>query len=55
MVLQGKESVFDTDLFRAIIDRFAELLGTSYGRDAKVDASLRVIADHGRSARLPGG
>jgi len=49
MVLQDKESVFDTDLFRAIIDRFAELLGTSYGRDAKVDASLRVIADHGRA------
>ena len=23
MVLQGKESVFDTDIFRAIIDRFA--------------------------------
>jgi alanyl-tRNA synthetase len=49
MVLQGKESVFDTDLFRVIIDRFAELLGTSYGHDPKVDASLRVIADHGRA------
>ncbi len=49
MVLQGKESVFDTDLFRVIIDRFAELLGTEYGRDPKVDASLRVIADHGRA------
>ena len=29
MVLQGKESVFDTDLFRTIIDRFAELAHTS--------------------------
>ncbi len=49
MVLQGKESVFDTDLFRAIIDRFAELVGVRYGHDAKADTSLRVIADHGRA------
>ncbi|HEY7355106.1 MAG TPA: alanine--tRNA ligase, partial [Ktedonobacterales bacterium] len=49
MVLQGKESVFDTDLFRAIIDRFAELVGVSYGRNARADTSLRVIADHGRA------
>ena len=49
MVLQDKESVFDTDLFRPIIDRFAELANTSYGSDPKVDTSLRVIADHGRA------
>jgi len=49
MVLQGKESVFDTDAFRAIIDRFAALAGTTYGRDAKTDTSLRVIADHARA------
>lgn len=49
MVIQGKESVFDTDMFRAIIDRFAELAGTSYGQDPQKDTSLRVIADHGRA------
>ncbi len=49
MVLQGKESVFDTDLFRAIIDHFAAVVDTSYGSDAKADASLRVIADHSRA------
>ncbi|HLX40902.1 MAG TPA: alanine--tRNA ligase, partial [Ktedonobacteraceae bacterium] len=49
MVLQGKESVFDTDIFRAIIDRFASLASTAYGRNEKTDASLRVIADHGRA------
>lgn len=49
MVLQGKESVFDTDIFRAIIDRFASLTNTEYGRNEKTDASLRVIADHGRA------
>ncbi|HVB72539.1 MAG TPA: alanine--tRNA ligase [Ktedonobacteraceae bacterium] len=49
MVLQGKESVFDTDLFRPIIDTFASLANTNYGKDARADASLRVIADHGRA------
>jgi alanyl-tRNA synthetase len=49
MVLQGKESVFDTDAFRMIIDRFATLAGTTYGKDAKTDTSLRVIADHARA------
>src|SRR5436305_4393961 len=49
MVLQGKESVFDTDLFRPIIDKFAALTNTTYGKDHKADTSLRVIADHGRA------
>jgi alanyl-tRNA synthetase len=49
MVLQNKPSVFETDIFRAIIDRFAALAGTAYGRDQRADTSLRVIADHGRA------
>ncbi|GCE04390.1 alanine--tRNA ligase [Dictyobacter aurantiacus] len=49
MVLQGKESVFDTDLLRTIIDRFALITNTPYGQSAKSDTSLRVIADHGRA------
>src|SRR5437588_2614952 len=49
MVLQGKESVFDTDMFRAIIDRFAELVHTTYGELPKIDTPLRVIAEHARA------
>ena len=49
MVMQGKDSVFDTDLFRPIIDRFASIANTTYGLDTKHDVSLRVIADHGRA------
>ncbi|QBD79951.1 alanine--tRNA ligase [Ktedonosporobacter rubrisoli] len=49
MVLQGKESVFDTDMFRTLIDYFADLAHTAYGRDAKTDVSLRVLADHVRA------
>ncbi len=49
MVLQGKNSVFETDLFRPIIDKFAALAGTEYGVDPEHDRALRVIADHGRA------
>ncbi|HCI78152.1 MAG TPA: alanine--tRNA ligase, partial [Ktedonobacter sp.] len=49
MVIQGKESVFETDMFRAVINHFASLIGKTYGQDAKVDTSLRVIADHARA------
>jgi alanyl-tRNA synthetase len=48
-VLQGVESVYDTDLFRPIIDEFAALVGTEYGKNAEHDQSLRVISDHGRA------
>src|SRR5206468_11031200 len=48
-VLQGVESVYDTDLFRPIIDEFATLVGTEYGKSAEHDQSLRVISDHGRA------
>jgi len=48
-VLQGVESVYDTDLFRPIIDEFATLVGTEYGKNAEHDQSLRVISDHGRA------
>src|SRR5690349_7670100 len=49
MILQGKESVFDTDAFRSIIDHFAAIANTTYGAHPKTDISLRVIADHARA------
>ena len=49
MILQGKESVFDTDSFRVIIDRIASLANTTYGKEVKIDTSLRVITDHTRA------
>jgi alanyl-tRNA synthetase len=36
-------------MFRTIIDYFAGLANTHYGKDARTDISLRVIADHARS------
>jgi len=49
-VIQGVISNFDTDLFRPLIARAAELSGVRYGDDPKGDNSLRVIADHTRAA-----
>ena len=49
-VLQGKLSNFDTDLFRPIIHRAGELLGIQYGADPATDTTLRIVADHSRSA-----
>ncbi len=47
-ILQGVDSVFETDLFRHLIDFTASTLGR--GPDADTVASYRVIADHLRSS-----
>ncbi len=49
-VLQGKHNNFDTDLFAPIIASIAAASGKSYGRNTDDDVSIRVIADHLRSA-----
>ncbi len=49
-VVQGKTSNYETDLIRPIIDFTAELSGKKYGEDEADDVSMRVIADHSRSA-----
>lgn len=47
-ILQGVESVFETDLFRHLIDATASALG--HGPEEQTVASFRVIADHLRSS-----
>jgi alanyl-tRNA synthetase len=51
-VLQGKDSVFDTDLFLPIIDAAASVIGVGYGTDERTDVSLRVLADHSRAMTM---
>jgi len=48
-VMQGKLSVFDTDLVHPIIFRAADLFNVTLGSDARVDSALRIAADHARS------
>ncbi|HET7343671.1 MAG TPA: alanine--tRNA ligase [Methylomirabilota bacterium] len=49
-VLQGKLSNWETDLFAPLIARIGELAGKRYGVAEGDDVSMRVIADHGRTA-----
>ncbi|SDE59504.1 alanine--tRNA ligase [Sporomusa acidovorans] len=48
-VLQNKRSNFETDLLYPIIEYTAKLARVTYGQSDKIDVSLKVIADHGRS------
>jgi alanyl-tRNA synthetase len=49
MVLQGKRSNYDIDLFQTILARIGELAGKKYGTYEDDDTSMRVIADHARA------
>lgn len=48
-ILQDVPNNFETDLFRPIIHRAAELSGRPYGRSAEDDVHLKIIADHVRT------
>ncbi len=49
MVLQGKKSNYDTDIFQTIIGKIEALCNTKYGTNEKSDIAMRVIADHLRA------
>jgi alanyl-tRNA synthetase len=49
MVLQGKKSNYDTDIFQPLIQEIAKVTNTIYGQENKKDIAMRVIADHLRA------
>ena len=49
MVLQGKQSNYDTDIFQDTIKELGKIAGKTYGQDEKCDIAMRVIADHLRA------
>lgn len=49
-VLQGKVSNYDSDLFMPLIEYISQLASIEYRRDAALDVSMRIIADHARAA-----
>jgi alanyl-tRNA synthetase len=49
MVLQGKQSNYDTDVFTPLLAEIAKITGIAYGSDKKSDVAMRVIADHLRA------
>jgi alanyl-tRNA synthetase len=49
-MLQGRQTVFETEMFQPILDAMQSASGARYGQDATADRSIRIIADHIRSA-----
>lgn len=49
MVVQGKSSNYDTDIFQRIISQISAITNIKYGKDEKKDIAMRVIADHLRA------
>ena len=49
-ILQGKTSVYLTEVFQPIIAKIEELSSYKYGDSEEKDRSVRIIADHTRAA-----
>ncbi|MCD8041018.1 MAG: alanine--tRNA ligase [Clostridia bacterium] len=49
-ILNGKASVYETDIFENAIAKIEELTGKKYGESAEVTKAFRVILDHTRTA-----
>ena len=49
-VLQGKKSVYETEVFQPIIRKIEELSGKKYGENGEDDISIRIISDHIRTS-----
>ena len=49
-ILQGKKSVYDTDVFSGILAKIEELSGKKYGASDELTKAFRIIADHIRCA-----
>lgn len=49
-ILQGKTSVYLTEVFQPIIAEIEALAQYTYGSDAEKDKSVRIIADHARAS-----
>ncbi len=48
MVVQGKESTFETDLLFPILQKVSDMSKIPYKQNPKTDISLRIITDHAR-------
>jgi alanyl-tRNA synthetase len=51
-LLQGVENIYEIDTTMQILSKAMELSSVKYGADEKSDVSLRVIADHARTAAM---
>jgi alanyl-tRNA synthetase len=49
-ILQGKKSVYETEIFTPVIAGIEKLSGKKYGEEEETDISIRIIADHVRTS-----
>jgi len=49
MIVQGKKSNYETDIFQPVIREISAITNKPYGENEKWDIALRVIADHVRA------
>jgi len=47
-VVQGKTSIYETDLFAPLINEVEQISGKRYGTDEETDRAIRIVAEHSR-------
>ena len=50
VILQGKQNIYETDLFAPIINKVSQLTGKTYGSETETDYAMRVVVEHARAA-----
>ena len=50
VILQGKQNIYETDLFVPIINKVDQLTGKTYGSETETDYAIRVVVEHARAA-----
>ncbi|MCL0076818.1 alanine--tRNA ligase [Dehalococcoidia bacterium] len=48
-IMQGKSSVYETDLFMPLIERISVMTGHRYDESETIKRAMRVVAEHGRA------
>lgn len=51
-LLQEVENIYEIDTTKLILDKASDLTKVKYGKNEKDDVSLRVVADHARTAMM---
>ena len=49
-VMQGVNTVYETDIFKPLIGKVEELSGKRYGTDRDTDYAMHILAEHARSS-----
>lgn len=51
-LLQGVDNIYEIDTTKIILNKASDLTKVKYGKDVRSDVSLRVVADHSRTAMM---